>query len=40
VETIQIDLPRPRNLDMINTAKFGEIVHHIREKLGREMYGS
>ncbi|MGP1356016.1 ABC transporter ATP-binding protein [Roseicyclus sp.] len=40
VETIHIDLPRPRNLDMINTAKFGEIVHHIREKLGREMYGS
>lgn len=40
VEIIHIDLPRPRNLDMINTAKFGEIVHHIREKLGREAYGS
>ena len=40
VEIIDIDLPRPRNLDMINTAKFGEIVHHIREKLGREASGS
>ncbi len=40
VEVVHIDLPQPRNLDMINTAKFGEIVHHIREKLGREAFGS
>lgn len=36
VEVIEIDLPRPRALDLINTAKFGEIVKHIREKLDRE----
>ena len=36
VEVIDIDLPRPRTLDLINTAKFGEIVNHIREKLNRE----
>ena len=36
VEVIDIDLPRPRTLDLINTNKFGEIVKHIREKLDRE----
>jgi NitT/TauT family transport system ATP-binding protein len=36
VEIIDIDLPRPRNLEMINTARFGEMVKHIREKLDRE----
>lgn len=36
VEVIDIDLPRPRTLDLINTTKFGEIVKHIREKLDRE----
>ena len=35
-EAITIDLPRPRTLDMINTARFGEIVSHIREKLDSE----
>lgn len=39
-EIIDIDLPRPRDLDMINTARFGEIVHHIREKLGKEAFGT
>ena len=36
VEAIDIDLPRPRTLELINTGKFGEIVKHIREKLDRE----
>ena len=35
-EVVDIDLPRPRTLDMINTAQFGEIVSHIRAKLDRE----
>lgn len=35
-ETIEIDLPRPRSLDLINTKKFGDIVTHIRERLDRE----
>lgn len=38
-EIVDIDLPRPRDLDMINTAKFGDIVHHMREKLGKEDLG-
>jgi NitT/TauT family transport system ATP-binding protein len=38
VETINIDLPRPRTLDLINTNKFGEIVGHIRDLLGREAF--
>lgn len=36
-EVIDIDLPRPRTLDLINTAKFGEVVAHIREKLEEEV---
>lgn len=35
-EIIDIDLPRPRTLDMINTNRFGEIVAHIRERLDKE----
>jgi len=35
-EAVEIDLPRPRTLDMINTARFGEIVGYIREKLDSE----
>ena len=35
-EVVDIDLARPRTLDMINTAQFGEIVSHIRAKLDRE----
>lgn len=38
VEEVPIDLPRPRTLEMINTARFGEIVGHIRDLLGREAY--
>lgn len=36
VEEVTITLPRPRTLDMINTARFGEIVAHIRDLLGKE----
>lgn len=36
VEDVRIDLPRPRELAMINTPAFGEIVAHIRDLLGRE----
>jgi len=38
VEDIIIDLPRPRTLDMINTTRFGEIVSHIRDLLGKEAH--
>lgn len=38
VEEVPIDLPRPRTLDMINTAQFGEIVGHIRDLLDREAF--
>jgi NitT/TauT family transport system ATP-binding protein len=32
-EIIDIDLPRPRDLKMINTAKFGDYAAHIRSLL-------
>ncbi|GGD27637.1 ABC transporter ATP-binding protein [Sinisalibacter lacisalsi] len=35
-EVVDIDLPRPRKLDMINTNKFGSIVAHIRGLLEQE----
>lgn len=35
-EIIDIDLPRPRTLDLINTKEFGDIVGHIRGKLDQE----
>lgn len=38
VEDIAIDLPRPRTLEMINTPKFGKIVAHIRDLLGKEAH--
>ena len=38
VEEIVIDLPRPRTLEMINTPRFGEIVGHIRDLLGKEAF--
>ena len=38
VEDVLIDLPRPRTLEMINTPRFGEIVAHIRNLLGREAF--
>jgi len=38
VEEIVIDLPRPRTLEMINTPRFGEVVAHIRNLLGKEAF--
>jgi NitT/TauT family transport system ATP-binding protein len=38
VEEIAIDLPRPRTLEMINTPRFGQIVAHIRDLLGKEAF--
>lgn len=38
VEEVRIDLPRPRTLEMINTPRFGEIVAHIRDLLGKEAF--
>jgi NitT/TauT family transport system ATP-binding protein len=35
-EIIEVDLPRPRTLDMVNTTQFGEIVAHIRGRLDQE----
>jgi NitT/TauT family transport system ATP-binding protein len=35
-DVVDIGLPRPRTLDMINTARFGEVVSQIRAKLDRE----
>lgn len=32
-EVVEIDLPRPRTLDMITTPKFGELVERIRTRL-------
>ena len=36
VEEVDIPLPRPRSLEMINTKEFGEIVAHIRDLLDKE----
>jgi NitT/TauT family transport system ATP-binding protein len=33
VEAVEIDLPRPRTLDMITTPKFGKYVERIRGRL-------
>ncbi|MGQ0563720.1 MAG: ABC transporter ATP-binding protein [Gemmobacter sp.] len=38
VEEVVIDLPRPRDLEMINTPEFGRIVAHIRDLLGKEAF--
>jgi NitT/TauT family transport system ATP-binding protein len=38
IEEVKIDLPRPRTLEMINTPRFGEIVAHIRDLLGKEAF--
>lgn len=37
-EVVEVDLPRPRTLDMVTTPKFGEIVDHIRGSLDREAF--
>ncbi|WP_298819538.1 ABC transporter ATP-binding protein [uncultured Roseibium sp.] len=34
-EIVQVDLPRPRTLDMMTTPRFGEIVDHIRSMLDK-----
>ena len=34
-EVVEVDLPRPRTLDMMTTPKFGEIVNHIRGLLDK-----
>jgi NitT/TauT family transport system ATP-binding protein len=35
-EAVEIDLPRPRTLDMITTPKFGALVERIRSRLDKE----
>lgn len=37
-EVVDIDLPRPRRLDMMTTPKFGKIVEHIRSRLDKEAF--
>lgn len=37
-ETVEIDLPRPRTLDMITTPKFGALVERIRGRLDKEAF--
>ena len=34
-EIVEVDLPRPRTLDMMTTPKFGDIVDHIRSLLDK-----
>ena len=35
VEAIEVDLPRPRTLDMMTEPRFGELVHRIRRHLDK-----
>ena len=37
-EVVEIDLPRPRTLDMMTTPKFGQLVEHIRSRLDKEAF--
>ena len=37
-EDVVVDLPRPRTLEMINTERFGELVGHIRDLLGKDAH--
>lgn len=37
-EVVEIDLPRPRTLDMITTPKFGALVERIRGRLDKEAF--
>lgn len=37
-EVVTVDLPRPRDLHMVTSPKFGEIVDHIRSLLDREAF--
>jgi NitT/TauT family transport system ATP-binding protein len=34
LDTVEIDLPRPRDMDMMTSEKFGEAVRRIRARLG------
>jgi NitT/TauT family transport system ATP-binding protein len=38
VEAVNIDLPRPRTLEMLSTAHFGAIVQAIRDRLDKEAF--
>jgi NitT/TauT family transport system ATP-binding protein len=35
VEAVEVDLPRPRTLEMITTPRFGALVDRIRSRLDR-----
>jgi NitT/TauT family transport system ATP-binding protein len=35
VETVTVDLPRPRTLDMVTTPRFGALVDRIRSHLDK-----
>jgi NitT/TauT family transport system ATP-binding protein len=37
-EVVEIDLPRPRTLDMITTPQFGKLVERIRGRLDKEAF--
>jgi NitT/TauT family transport system ATP-binding protein len=37
-EVVEIDLPRPRTLDLMTTPKFGQLVDHIRSRLDKEAF--
>lgn len=37
-EVVEVDLPRPRTLDMITTPKFGKLVERIRARLDKEAF--
>jgi NitT/TauT family transport system ATP-binding protein len=37
-EIVEVDLPRPRTLDMITTPKFGALVERIRGRLDKEAF--
>jgi len=37
-EVVEIDLPRPRTLDMITTPRFGALVERIRSRLDKEAF--
>lgn len=37
-EVVEIDLPRPRTLDMMTTPHFGKLVEHIRGRLDKEAF--
>jgi NitT/TauT family transport system ATP-binding protein len=38
VEAVEVDLPRPRTLDMLTTPRFGAIVQQIRNRLDKEAF--